>query len=304
MVTREGEEERQVVYGLAAAWSGSSLLNALLATQPGVVALGEVGHVRHLEQTDAWCSRCQRPVQRCRLARVADPRRFFASIFDEYPGAQVLVDFSKHWSAALRGYVPEPQHRVKVLLLSKTPHEFAHSSLGHRPERGVGEAFRDWFELYEFLLRRLDQFCAYTHHRSGRCAGPSVRPQDVLGVTYRQVVTEPAGTVMRICRFFDTPFDGRALADWTRPRNCMIGGNQAVYAQMAGNRAFFAGSSPYLQGKYAGRYGQIFVDDRWRGEAAFVRQCRAVYQACRQRTERLLPLLGQVGWDELMRDLS
>ncbi len=123
-------------------------------------------------------------------------------------------------------------------------------------------------------------------------------------MTYRQVVTEPAGTVMRICRFFETPFDGPALADWTRPRNCMIGGNQAVYAQLAGNRGFFAASSGYLEGKYAGRYGQIFVDDRWRGEAAFVRQCRAVYQACRQRCERLLPLLGQVGWDESLRDLS
>lgn len=300
----EGEREKQVVYGLAAAWSGSSLLNALLSTQPGIAALGEAGHLRNLDQTNAWCSRCQTPVQQCRLAQVADARRFFGSIFGEYPDASVLVDFSKHWSVALNGYVDEPQYRVQVIVLSKTPHEFAYSSLGHNPQQSFADALRDWFRLYEFLLERLDQFCAYTHHRVRRWPGPAIRPQDVLCVTYRQVVAEPARTVSRICQLLDTPFDASSLSDWTRPRNCIIGGNRAVYAQMAGNRGFFGSASDYLQGKYAGRYGQMFVDEQWRGEPSFARQCHAQYEGCRARLERLLPLLGQLSWDELLRDLG
>lgn len=300
----ESKVGKQVVYGLAAAWSGSSLLNALLATQPSVAALGEAGHLRNLEQTDAWCSRCERPLQQCRLARVVERRRFFGSIFDEYPSASVLVDFSKHWSVALKGYVAESEYRAKVILLSKAPHEFAHSSLGHNPGQRVVQAFADWFRVYEFLLERLDQFCTFTHHRVRRWRGPEIRPQDVLCLTYRQIVSDPARTVMGICRFLGTPFDPQSLGDWTRPSNCIIGGNRAVYAQMTGNRAFFDPAADYLDGKYARRYGEIFVDDRWRGDRALVRECRAQYEACGQRTDRLLPLLGQPPRDELLRDLG
>lgn len=297
-------KSKRVVYGLAAAWSGSSLLNAILSTQPKLAGLGEVAHLRNLGQTNAWCSRCRKPAQECRLAQATDPRRFFGSLFDEYPYANALIDFSKHWSLILNGYAPEPQYRVQVILLSKAPHEFAYSFLGHNPQQRVVDGFRDWFRIYEFLLERLDQLCTYSHHCVRRWPAPAINPDDVLRATYCQAVMEPAQTVMRICQFLDTPFDPQALADWTHPRNCIIGGNTAVYAQMAGNRGFFGQDSSYLKGKYAGKYGRIFVDDQWRQDERFKRECRAQYEACRTRTERLLPLLGQPSWNELVDDLG
>jgi hypothetical protein len=117
------------------------------------------------------------------------------------------------------------------------------------------------------------------------------------------LATEPAGLVQRLCELAGIGFDPARLGNWCgRPRNCVIGGNVAVYAQLTACRAFFEQNS-YLGGKYMGRLGQIFLDEHWRADRHFVKQCLMQYQRRRTELQRLLPAVGQPSWSALVEEL-
>jgi len=120
-----------------------------------VRGLGEAVHLAERSQS-AECLCCRVPATDCELGRIISERAFYGSIF-EYYGIQttVLVDASKSlWSSLLRHRF-EPNLRHRCILLSKAPHEFAASWLGHHPEASVDDAFRVYLDFYETELEFL-----------------------------------------------------------------------------------------------------------------------------------------------------
>jgi len=296
---------RRVLYILGTSWCGSSLLNALLGTQPGVAALGEAAHLRRLDRTDAWCARCRCPVQQCRLADAVSPQRFYASLFQLHPQCSLIVDSSKNWPVILDGYRPERQFRYQAVLLSKSPHRFAHSLLTHQPGPSVADAFELWMRFHQRTLAHLALLAEPSYAAGDWAAGPAIAAADLRAVSYAALAAHPTGVVARICEFVGLRFERQRLSGWCRPpQHCVIGGNVAIYAQLTGNRRFFEPQSSYLGGKYAGRFGQIFLDNAWSARPAFIRQCLAEYERRRRELEPLLPAVGQPSWSRLVDELK
>lgn len=263
-----------IVFILGTSYSGSSLLNSLFDAQPRTRGLGEAVHLLQ-RPTDAWCGGCECPVGDCRLQAKIDDKRFYESVFEAYPNAQVLVNSSKHWGQCFRSMpVPTQSYRLKMVVLSKAMAAFAHSYAAHE-SCSWDQAFEVWVDFYTQLLRNLD---------GALNAQPDATPQNVLAtrltdhdiayVTYRDLALHTDATIGRLCSQLQLPFDPDYRNQLWRGDTCSIGGNNAIYAQRSQNAVFFQAPQEYLGGKYYGRQGAVFYDDAWVREPHLSRAAR------------------------------
>lgn len=278
-------------YVLSAAFSGSTLLNVLLDTQPRVRGIGEAIHLLdrgELGGAAPWCNSCQQCADACDRRPRIQGTDIHAAYFDRYPDTDVLVDISKSWDLCFRRQTT--QARIKLITLTKWPHAFAWSQYKHyarlqRP-RTVQECFAAWSLAYKSTQLMLDLHSGFTGRRRHalqlRDTYPQLQADDILVLTYHELVTETAAVVRRVCDFLGTPFDEATLANWhQRSDTCAVGGNRAVNAQR-GNPGFFADQPQnaeleYLGGKYVGRHQQIFLDTSWLQDREFIREAHRCY---------------------------
>jgi hypothetical protein len=253
-----------VLYILGTSFSGSSLLNSLFDAQPSTRGLGEAIHLLR-KPTNAWCSHCQCPVEACRLQHAIDPEHFYESVANFYPESRVFVNSSKQWKFCFEQMPPPPENfRVRLIVLSKSLEEFAHSYSRHN-DCPLERAFNVWVRYYQHLLRNLDdqlQRLAITPSSSGTLFG-NLTQEDVCFLTYRELATETDSTLRTICNRFELPFSDAYRAKMWNSNTCTIGGNNAIYAQRSANATFFESGSAYLDGKYSGKQGTIFCDNQW-----------------------------------------
>lgn len=269
---------KTVCWILGTAYSGSSLLNLLLDGQPGVRGVGEA--IRLLDgDARCWCTACRAPVAECPLRDRVNAAAFYRSIFRFYGDCTVLVDSSKWWKFCALDHPAERGLQYKALFLSKTPHAFVHSLRGHAPEIEVPEGFRRWWQAYPSVIRAAQR-------------SPRLGPENIAFVGYRELVESTQEILHRLCRFLEVPFDAERCRRWWLSDSHLIGGNQAVFAQVA-DPAWFTGNEMYLDGKYARRRHTIFPDDRWRGDRQFLQACLNVY---RHEAARLDPVLTALGY--------
>jgi hypothetical protein len=262
------------------AYSGSSLLNLLLDGQPGVRGLGEAVNLVD-DKSAIWCSRCKAPVRECPLKHVVQRGGFYESIFHFYDDCTVLVDSSKWWRLFDEAHGREPTLRHKAVILSKSPHEFAYSWIGHRGTGSVPDSFEAWLRTYRSTLKAI----------ASPTDLPDLAPADATVVTYRALADEPAATIRRLCEFLSVPFSSERHARWRESDSHIIGGNAAVDAQVRDDRGFLD-NPQYLHGKYVGMSGRIFRDRQWQQDAAFLSDCLEEYA---NRAEELDGILEQLG---------
>jgi hypothetical protein len=263
-------------------YTGSSLLNLLLDSQPRVRGLGEAVGLTTLRDS-AHCNLCGGPG--CPLSASVDQGRFYGSIFDFYGDCDVLVDSSKSLELSVDLHPWEPDFERRIILLSKAPHEFAYSWLGHHPHDSVEGAFEQYLSFYSGQLGRLSGAGWFEQTRCVR-------------VTYRELARRTAATISRVCEFLDTPYHPGVL-NWQTDSH-IIGGNWMVAAQVQNYATAFA-NPKYLRGKYAGRLHTIFYDDQWRSDPPFLQHCLAIYQ---RRQHELAPLLNELGQLDFRQQLS
>jgi hypothetical protein len=151
--TNQPTRQRTVAFIIGTSYCGSSLLKLLLDALPGVSGLGEAVHLSHPDGP-AHCNLCRRGVRDCAIARRVDANRFYASLFDVYAGCTVLVDSSKSLASCVGAHPVEPQFACKAVLLSKSPHEFAWSWIGHHPWETPAAAFRRYIDYYTDQLEQ------------------------------------------------------------------------------------------------------------------------------------------------------
>lgn len=274
--------ERTVLHIVGPAWSGSSLLNALLNTQPSIAGLGEAHHFRDPERGVASCSHCHQPVTRktCRLAAEVDPDRFYGSIFDALPGKSVLVDASKAIHLGVQ-VADDGEDRTsfqqKAILLTKHPSQWVPSAMRHE-NYSVESAFEMWMYVVSDSLRQL---------------GENFR-LPFLSICYDDLVTDPGGAVSSICRFLDVPCDLERVPFWYQTETCIAGGNMAVYLQFADQTRLQAGE---LGDWYRDLNRMIRRDDRWLADPVLRQRCLETWHRHEPHLTRLMQQLGhRTGW--------
>jgi len=279
---------RTVVLIIGTPYCGSSLLNLLLDSQPGVRGLGEAVNLL-AGLPDAPCSRCGEGVSACPLYKAADRSRFYGSLFDFYADSSVLIDSSKEFWWYFHAHAFEPVFNYKPILLSKAPHEFADSWLGHHPGDSLRGTFLRYIDFYNVQLDWLSRQSWFT-------------PGDCQSISYRELAARPQRMLKGVCDFLGVSYSWNPA--WWRSESHIIAGNRVVSAQVSREPAGVASDPAYLNGKYRGRFHTIFYDAAWRIDADRAGACRDLYREFRPRLEALLSALGQPDCRQLGCDLQ
>jgi len=198
-------------------YSGSSLLNALLASQEQVFGLGEAHHVyvpRSSQDTRGWgrCVLCKVPVGECPFYRDVRRNHFYEDCFS-CSGANVLVDTSKLSSYFIP--VMQPVAECIIVFLSKMLHEFVYSCVQHKPDVSIEEAFRRYIQCYDNSID-----CYYS--KNGKHI-PTV-PYELMRVTYRSFALHPAQYVAHICSICGELFSSDRMQQWCDTSSHIVGG--------------------------------------------------------------------------------
>ena len=276
--------KKTIGYVIGSAYSGSSLLNICLDAQPRVRGLGEAVNL-YAGNTAAHCNLCAKPICDCPVYQAVDSTRFYASLFDYYADCDLLIDSSKSSTACFATHPFEPEFDHKVCLLSKAPHEFAHSWVGHHPEQSVDAAFEVYISYYSMQLELMSW-------------GQWLKPWQSLRVTYRQLTTRTESVLLQLAGFLG--FSSPVAPSWETTTH-VVGGNWMVAAQTRAQRNLFTEGHLYLGGKYNHRFRTVFYDGHWRGDRPFVGECLGIY---RQRSSELVPLLRVLGQPDLRQQMD
>jgi hypothetical protein len=269
-------------------YSGSSLLNLLLDSQPGIRGLGEAVNLV-VGKGEAPCSRCAKPIRECPVHSHVERHRFYGSLFDYYGDCEVLVDSSKSVQTFLNAHPLEQELNYRILLLSKSPQEFVWSCIHHQDWQTIESAFRFYLDFYAKQVELL--------------IGQSwFRPWHCLQLTYRQLTTQTEATLQKVVDFLRG--DSRLAETTWQTDTHIVGGNWMVAAQLRSREGPFDGSTWYLQGKYVGKYHTIFYDEQWQTDPEFVVTCLELYERWQPEIEQMLHNLGQPDFGQQVNDLE
>ena len=286
---------KTVLQILSAAFSGSTLLDAMLDSQPGVVGLGEVAQLWESKPPGIRrgpCHLCLEDAGECSFWKDwHPPANPFDYAFERCPEATVAVDSSKQPAR----FTPVPrEYLLRKVILVKTPHEWAASVRAHDREKDQSAmSFDECFFHWENLQAEIVQYCD---------------GQGFL-IRYTDLTQRPAEVLADLCLWAGILFDPTPLADrsfWQRKSHA-LGGNPAVIDQVNDRGSeMTCGRRGWLGGKYlaAERWRTIHYDDAWMNDLELRLACERLYRAGDARLNDLLARLGFGGALEMADLLS
>ncbi len=285
---------KAVLHVLSMAFSGTTLLDALLDSQPAVASLGEVAQL--WEEKPAGirrgpCHLCGLPVEQCAFWKDRGDDNPYDYAFAR-SGADFLADTSK--SPQRLTAVPT-HYRLKPVAIFKAPHEWACSVRGHEKMRGgrvsaVAECFFHWENLAGEIL----------HH---------IRESGAFLIHYRDLTQRPEMVLAGLCIYAGIQFDPspvRAMSFWERKSHA-LGGNSAVIDQERDRQAEMdLPRESWLAGKYlpAARWRKIHYDDTWKAETVLRADCGRNYFAATPRLRSFLNRLGLGSPEQLASEVA
>lgn len=249
---------RTVANIISTAYSGSSILCVLLDSHPRIRGLGEMIHL-YKAPNNAYCSACRRPAKECTLHQFVEPDRFYGSVFDYYDDCEVLVDSSKRVQTTFLAYAREPELEHHMIVLSKSPREFAYSWIHHHPSKSVASMYTTYFEFYRKQLIAIE--------KSG-C------PRTIA--TYREIGEHPDDALNRIFLGLNLPPWQVSAASWWETDSHIIGGNNMVAGQIGNWEGKLKWATEHQRMRYKSHHHKIFYDDAWMRDSSFVRECEGL----------------------------
>lgn len=284
-----------IVEILSAAYSGSTLLDAMLDSQEGIHGMGECAQCWEKKVTNPAtgnpglrgpCHLCGCVAEQCSFWKgyfSAHSVGMSASAWAWQELGGIIVDASKAPHRLASAFVSAVQ-----ILIAKAPHEWAHSVLSHHPGRTMESAWEDWERLHAGFLKYIDD-----------SSGPLI-------LTYRELATAPAETLKAVCSWLNVQCDPAPVEDgrmWNRKSHA-LGGNPAVIDQLSQTEKQTGGRAEWLGGKYAGdRWRAIRYDDAWQVDDSFRGQCARLYRAASLPMRAQLARLGFGEAEDLARTM-
>ncbi len=283
---------KTVLHVLSAAFSGSTLLDALLDSQPQAAGLGEFAQLWEEKPPGIRrgpCHICGTAVHECSFWKDLGETNPYAFAFEK-THATVLVDTSKHPSRL----TPVPREfAVKSVMLVKTPHEWASSVRAHNRMKGeptsIEECFFHWTNLHGEIL----------HH----CQ------EGGFLIRYRDLTKRPESVLADLCMWAGIQFDPapvRSGSFWRRKSHALAG-NPAVIDQ-SNDRPLemVGGREEWLGGKYLSpeRWRQIRYDDSWESDLELRWECEKLYRDATPRLRSFLNRLGFGSPEQLARQVA
>ena len=239
------------------AYSGSTLLTALLDRHPALACIGEGQKVYHDKRKRAVCWDCKTEVADCPHWSRWDGDQPFYQYAVAHTAAEVLVDSTKDPAIMLEQWHNANRYprRPLAVFLSKTPLEQVGSYWRHHAWRlppGIDQAWTAERCVDEWICLNFWFFGFLMQNRI-----------DLEFVTYADLTKNTAATLDRVLTRLGV--DPSATGDGEPSHT--LAGNPAVIGDVTGDAVGFlnVGRDEYLGGKYAGRPATLEVayDDSW-----------------------------------------
>ncbi len=198
---------KQVIFIGGAPFSGSTLLQFMLANDPRGFSCGEV----------AWLFRPHRPYHMHRRCACGDPQckvwstvaeagedRLYQTIFTLFPEVEFVIDSTKNpfWVQHQQNLLQKQGIGVKHLLIWKTPLEFAYSLKKRQPEESWEKTWTSAHRLYFSLIK------------------------EWRAVKYADLAQSPA-LLKQICDYVEIPYFAGKEEYWHKEHHT-LGGNYSA----------------------------------------------------------------------------
>lgn len=192
--------DRTVVFVGGTSYSGSTLLDMMLANDDGALSCGEVYAIfhpfrRHHLRLDQLTSAIDWPA-----IKRSGAKRLYNNLFDRFPNCRLIVDSSKSpiWISERTADLRAAGIRTKNILIWKTPNEFIESRRRRQNEKGWEREWVNYHRYYFELVR------------------------DWRSVRYRDLVTKP-GALQAVCEWLGIPYFPGKERYWERPQQTVFG---------------------------------------------------------------------------------
>ncbi len=195
--------EKTVIFVGGTAYSGSTLLDMILANDPRGFSCGEVHAVYHPYRLKHLRLSKLSDVIDWRAAKQLGARKLYDRLFEVFPECHFVVDSSKSplWISDRLKDLRRTSLHTHVVLIWKYPDEFAASRRKRSRERGWQ---REWVNYHRYFFTML----------SGQPTWRSVR--------YRDLVTNPE-TLQKICSWLRIPYFKDKDKYWTKEHATVFG---------------------------------------------------------------------------------
>jgi len=212
-------KHRKVIFIGGTSYSGSTLLDMILANSPSGFSCGEVcalfhPYRKHHINFECGCGNPQCEIWPTILKE--GPQNMYNTIFEMFPETSFIVDSSKDplWIYDRTMELAASDIAVKNVLIWKTPEEFFVSMEKRKRAKGWNRAWCNYHKLYFRLVR------------------------DWCSVTYRKLVTS-AGTLEKLCDEVGIScFDGKSNY-WNKVHHTVFGNTSAkIHLYQQGSNRF------------------------------------------------------------------
>lgn len=199
---------RQVIFVGSTSFSGSTMMDLILANDPEGFSMGEVSFLYHPEQPHHLTPRCACADPTCRIwqeLRGVSQENLYGEFFVRHPDVRFIVDSSKDplWIAKQRAALALQGIESKVLLVWKNPYEIATSF----DQRGTFHRWtRHWLNYHRLFLTEIGT--------------------DFVGISYRDFAQNP-DRLAEVCLALGITYFPGKEAYWEKVHHTLFGNRSA-----------------------------------------------------------------------------
>jgi hypothetical protein len=237
--------DRRVIFVGGASYSGTTLLDLMLASGPGVFSVGELGDLFHPSKPHHINSACGCGDTNCALwreIRSEGSDHVYERLFQRYPEVRCIVDSTKDvlWIKEQSKRLTGKGIHTRNVLIWKTPLEFAASMV----KRGITEDWeREWRSYHRLYFSLIE------------------RP---VSAKYSSLAANPAATLRTICQAIGLPYFQGKEDYWNYKHHSLFGSPSAKIHLYAKDSDAYKSSSGELQSIFKNQELAISVDANYR----------------------------------------
>jgi len=199
--------ERKVIFVGGSSYSGSTMLDMMLANSPRGFSAGEVQALFRPYRPHHFNPTCGCSNKECDLwlrVRQGGEEKLYETLFQQFPGTTFIVDSSKDpwWIRRQMRRLEAKGVAVRNLLIWKEPGAFAHSMLKRR-RRGWLKAWKNYYRIYMSLIA------------------------DFRSVSYGDLVQNPKEYLRNLCREAGIPYHEDQEKFWAKRHHTLFGNKSA-----------------------------------------------------------------------------
>ena len=211
--------KKKVIFVAGAQYSGTTLLDAIIANDDHGFSCGEVNAYFHPYRPHHYEPDCGCANPDCDIwanVKKKGEKNLYLSIFDQFPEVEFIVDSSKEvlWIVEQTKNLKKQNIEVQNILIWKTPEEIAHS---FNKRDAIDDWERSWVNYYRMYSTLIDQWAS---------------------IRYADFVKSP-DCLHDICNYLDIPYYEAKKEYWNRQYHTLFGNTSTKIHMYSNNEEAF-----------------------------------------------------------------